>query len=204
MYTLLKPLPIRAELLKRNLRVFTGQEFMRIFSVTTSVTKHLLETNTKDGFLLRLKRGVYALGTDKPTEEEIANAMYRPSYLSFEYALAYYNLLPEMSYAITSATTKPTRLFDVSGKVYSYRTIKKEAYTGYHIVKRENGYFYIAEKEKAIIDYLYFVPLRKAPLNDRLLDTIRHKSHKLKKGKMLTYAKLFANKELSHLINTLV
>lgn len=204
MYTLLKPLIIREELLKRNLRVFTGQEIMRIFSVSTSVTKHLLETNVQNGFLLRLKRGLFALGTDKPTEEEIANALYRPSYLSFEYALAYYNLLPEMSYVITSATTKPTRLFDVSGKAFSYRTIKQEAYTGYQIVKRENGYFYIAEKEKAIIDYLYFVSLRKAPQNDRLLDTIRDKSHKLKKGKMLTYAKLFANKELSNLINTLV
>ncbi len=204
MYTLLKPLPIREELLKRNLRVFTGQDFMRIFSVSASATKHLLETNARGGFLLRLKRGLYSLDTDKPTEEEIANALYKPSYLSFEYALAYYNLLPEMSYVITSATTKPTRLFDVSGKAFSYRTIKQEAYTGYHMVKRESGFLMIAEKEKAIIDYLYFVSLRKAPQNDRLLDAIRDKTHKLKKEKMLAFAKLFANKELSHLINTLV
>jgi len=72
------------------------------------------------------------------------------------------------------------------------------------MVKRESGFLMIAEKEKAIIDYLYFVSLRKAPQNDRLLDAIRDKTHKLKKEKMLAFAKLFANKELSNLINTLV
>ena len=138
MYTLLKPLQVREELLKRNLRIFSGQEFKRIFQTSPQSTKYFIETQVHKGLFSRLKRGVYALKTDLPSEEEIANAIYKPSYVSFEYALAYYNLIPEMVYTITSATTKPTRLFDVSGIAYSYRTIKKEVFTGYFLKKIED------------------------------------------------------------------
>ena len=163
MYTLLKPMQIREELLKRNLRIFSGQEFRRIFQTSTQSTKYFLESQVLNGLFLRLKRGIYTLKTDLPSEEEIANAIYQPSYVSFEYALAYYNLIPEMVYTVTSATTKPTRLFDVSGIAYSYQTIKKEAFTGYFLRKTENKSYFIAEKEKALVDYLYFVSLKKAP-----------------------------------------
>jgi len=198
MYTLLKPLKIREELLRRGLRVFTGQEFIRIFQTSPLVTKYFLETQVKDGFLSRLKRGIYMLKTDQPSEEEIANAIYKPSYISFEYALAYYNLIPEMVYTITSATTKPTRLFDVSGKAFSYQTIKKEAFTGYSLNKIGDKIFLIAEKEKALIDYLYFVSLKKSPENDRL------ETKGFNKEKIIFYAALFKNKKLNNLIKAFI
>ncbi len=198
MYTLLKPIQIREELLKRNLRVFTGQEFTRIFQTSSHSTKYFLETQVKEGFLSRLKRGIYMLKTDQPSEEEIANAIYKPSYISFEYALAYYNLIPEMVYTITSATTKPTRLFDVSGKVFSYQTIKKEAFTGYSLNKIGDKIFLIAEKEKALIDYLYFVSLKKSPENDRL------ETKGFDKEKIIFYAALFKNKKLNNLIEAFI
>ena len=65
------------------------------------------------------------LKTDPAEEAEIANRLYQPSYLSFEYALAFYNLLPEMPYGVTSATTKPTRNFIINGLGFNYLTIKK-------------------------------------------------------------------------------
>ena len=198
MYTLLKPFQIREELLKRGLRIFTGQEFTRIFQTSSHSTKYFLETQVKEGFLSRLKRGIYMLKTDQPSEEEIANAIYKPSYISFEYALAYYNLIPEMVYTITSATTKPTRLFDVSGKVFSYQTIKKEAFTGYSLNKIGDKIFLIAEKEKALIDYLYFVSLKKSPENDRL------ETKGFDKEKIIFYAALFKNKKLNNLIEAFI
>ena len=198
MYTLLKPIQIREELLKRNLRVFTGQEFTRIFQISPYKAKYFLETQVKEGFLLRLKRGIYTLKTDLPSEEEIANAIYKPSYISFEYALAYYNLIPEMVYTITSATTKPTRLFDVSGKVFSYQTIKKEAFTGYSLNKIGDKIFLIAEKEKALVDYLYFVSIKKSSKNERL------QTKGLNKEKIIFYTSLFQNKKLLDLVHTLI
>ena len=198
MYTLLKPLQVREELLQRNLRFFSGQDFIRIFQISPHVAKYFLETQVKKGLFLRLKRGIYTLKTDIPSEEEIANAIYKPSYISFEYALAYYNLIPEMVYSVTSATTMPTRLFNVSGKAFSYQTIKKEAFTGYSLNKIEGKNFLIAEKEKALVDYLYFVSLKKSPENDRL------ETKGFDKEKIIFYATLFKNKRLNNLIKAFI
>lgn len=198
MYTLLKPIQIREELLKRNTHIFTGQEFRRIFQTSAQSTKYFLETQVKKGLFLRLKQGIYTLKTDLPSEEEIANALYKPSYISFEYALAYWNLIPEMVYAVTSATTKPTRLFDISGKAFSYRTIKKEAFTGYSLNKIGDKKFLIAEKEKALVDYLYFVSLKKSSENDRL------ETKGFNKEKIIFYSALFKNKKLNNLIKPFI
>jgi len=168
MCALLKPLSVRQELLSRNVTVFTSQDFQRIFQINHFQTKYYLEEHTRAGLFWRLKKGLYVLKTDPPPEEEIANLLYRPSYLSFEYALGAYNILPEMSYRITSATTKPTRTFEVGGKAFSYSTIKRQAFAGYLPVKRTGRTILLAEPEKALVDYLYFVSLGKKPANERL------------------------------------
>ncbi len=206
MYTLLKPIQVREELLKRRLRIFTAQDFMRIFNTSPHSTKYFLETQVHEGFLLRLKQGIYILKTDQPFEEEMANAIYKPSYISIEYALAYYHLLPEMPYTVTSATTKPTRLFTTSSSSFSYRTIKREAFTGYLLNKQENKSFLIAEKEKALVDYLYFIILQKIPGSERLLGNLKNKRYykieSLHKEKINQYAKLFENERLTNLIGS--
>jgi predicted transcriptional regulator of viral defense system len=79
MNTLLKPLQVRETLLQKKVRTFTTHDFENIFRTTPTKTKSLLETQTTQGLLIRLKRGVYALKTDLPSREEIANSLYRPS-----------------------------------------------------------------------------------------------------------------------------
>ena len=194
MYTLPKPLLVREELLMRNVRIFTPLQFERVFRTSPMQTKYFLERQAEEGFLLRLKRGLYTLKTDKPAEEEIANALYKPSYISFEYALAYYNIIPEMVYEVTSATTKPTRMFETDTLAFGYYTIKIEAYTGYSLIKKAGKEFLIAEPEKALVDYLYFVSLGKKQLNERLL------TGELNRKKLLYYASLFDRKSLSDLV----
>ena len=197
MSTLLKPFTVREKLRQTGLLLFTPAEFELVFKVSSVKAKYFLEAETRRGFLLRLKKGLYTLATDLPGEEQIANRLYKPSYLSFEYALAYHNILPEMTYTVTSATTKPTRNFTVDSKVFSFLTIKTEAYTGYRLVKNEKGSFLLAEPEKALIDYLYFVTLGKKTVNDRL------RTKELKKEKLLFYAKLYQRKKLDRLIREL-
>ena len=194
MSTLLKPLLIREELLKRNLHIFTVQEFNRLFQTPPLKTKYFLEQQAKHGLFSRLKKGLYALKTDLPSEEEIANALYRPSYISFEYALAYYGILPEMPHRVTSATTKPTRLFVTDSMSFAYYTIKISTYTGYSLVITAAKSFLIADREKALIDYLYFESLGDKPHNDRLV--LRN----INKVKLLKYAKLFKRNGLTKLI----
>ena len=194
MYTLLKPLPVREELLHRGVGIFTPQDFQRIFGANRLRTKYFLEEHTRGGLFLRLKNGLYALKTDPPPEEEIANCLYRPSYLSFEYALAAYNILPEMPYSVTSATTRPTRTFAVGERTFSYLTIKRAAYAGYAPARRSGRTVLIADPEKALVDYLYFVSLGRKPRNDRL------GTAGLDRQKALGYAGLYQRAGLDHLV----
>lgn len=208
MYTLMKPIQVREQLLERGIRIFTPQDFRRIFRTSSSTTKHFLENQAKQGLFIRLKQGLYTLKTDLPSEEELANSLYKPSYISFEYALAYFNILPEMPYTITCATTKPTRLFTIDNKAFSYRTIKKEAYTGYFLEKKSDRSFYIAEPEKALADYLYFVSLRKSTYSERLLENLKdrgyYRTNGLQKEKLIEYAQLFARKKLNSFIEKII
>lgn len=194
MSTLLKPFFVRTELLKRRLAIFTPREFAQLFRTTPEQTKYFLEESAQDGLLLRLKRGLYALPDPMPSEEEIANRLYRPSYLSFEYALAFYHILPEMVYTVTSATTKPTRAFSVADKTFTYLTIKQDAFTGYLPTPRDGKTILIAEPEKALVDYFYFVALGKKPVNDRL------NLSNLNALKLRAYAKLFLRPKLEKLV----
>lgn len=193
-----RPIRVQEALIERGINVFTGDEFRRLFQTTPLQTKKFLEDYTKRGLLQRLKRGLYALQVQPPSEEEIANALCHPSYLSFEYALAYHNILPEMVYTITSATTKDTRSFVIADKTFAYYTIKKVAYTGYTAAQKgERQRILIAEPEKALVDYLYFVSLKKKPTNDRL--RLTHLDH----SKIVQYAKLFNRPALMALLKNL-
>jgi hypothetical protein len=102
-----------------------------------------------------------------------------------------------MPYIVTSATTKPTRTFSVEDKSFSYQSIKLEAFTGYTLIKKENSYFLMAEPEKALVDYLYFVVLGKKEYNERFY------IKSLKLTKLKRYASLFKRKKLTNYINNL-
>lgn len=197
MYNLVKPLLTREELLKRRIRIFSNLEFARIFGLSPYQTEYELNKLTKEGLLARLKRGYYLLKTDPPSDEEIANALYKPSYLSFEYAMSRHGIIPESTYGLTSATTNPTRLFTKDHLAYSYYTIKQEAYTGYYLDASGNKRVLIAEPEKALADYLYFVAIGRRFWNDRF------DVSKLDKNKLIKYAKLFNRKKVMKLVEDL-
>ncbi|MDP2905124.1 MAG: hypothetical protein Q8O22_02320 [Candidatus Omnitrophota bacterium] len=152
-------------------------------------TQEFIKDHRKDLFL-KVRNGLYALRSDPPTEEAIANRLYAPSYISFEYALSRHGIIPESVYAVTSATMRITREFIVNNQSFTYSRIKKQAYRGYRTEKIEGVTVLIAEPEKALADYLYFVDLKLKLLNERL--NVR----KVKKKTVLEYAGLFGRSSL--------
>ena len=125
-----------------------------------------------------------------PSPWILANQLYKPSYLSLASALSYHGLIPESIYAVTSVTIKTTREFEVDDKTYLYRTVKKTAFAGYRSVKIGEDTALMAEPEKAVADHLYFVFLKKEPLNERLA------IGRVGRRKLLQYLKLFDNPKL--------
>lgn len=180
----LKPVIVGQKLKGKGVRLFSSEEFRRIFNVTRRAAQEFIKDHSRDLFL-KLRNGLYALRTDPPHDLEIANRLYEPSYVSFEYALAHYRLIPETVYSVTSATAKITREFLVHGKSFEYSRIKKEAYTGYRLLSVDTAKVLMATPEKALVDYCYFVDLRLKSLNERL------RAHKLNAKEVFRYARLF-------------
>jgi predicted transcriptional regulator of viral defense system len=171
----LKPIYVQKTLKEKGIRLFSPDEFQRVFSVSMRAAQEFIKDHKQDLFI-KLRNGLYALQADCPGEPEIANRLYQPSYISFEYALSHYGMIPETVYSITSATPRITRSFKVMGKAYDYYHIKRDAYQGYHPKKKHGITTLIAEPEKALVDYLYFVSLGLRSLNERLyLKKVRRK-----------------------------
>ena len=157
-------------LLRLNISIFTVKEFSKIFGIEHSKAKLFLIRNSKkkDSHILRLKRGIYAFSINPPTKFEIANKLYQPSYISFETALSHYSIIPETVYTITSTTTKRSKEFNVQNSVFKYYKIKRKLFFGYQPRKIKDKTILIAEKEKALLDYIYILSLKKQPFIERL------------------------------------
>jgi predicted transcriptional regulator of viral defense system len=112
------------------------------------------------GLVLKLKRGVYILRKDermiRPSEQYIANQLYVPSYVSMEYALGLYGLIPERVHDITSITTRKTMRIKNDIGTFVYQHIKPAAFRGFHSGLDDAGLtYFIADPEKAIVDFCY-------------------------------------------------
>ena len=117
-----------------------------------------INNECKKGILVKIKRGLYTddLYNDK---EVIANICYNPSYISFEYALSYYGVIPEVVSTFTSATfgKKNNKIYHMKDSTFDYKSVPDEVFPmGILIMKNSKDISYkIASKEKALCDLLY-------------------------------------------------
>lgn len=190
MAKILNWIEIRKKLREKGLLIFRPWDIMQLFGVSKSAVGFIVYRNAKKGLLVRLKKSqagsLYALADHLPNQYSIANRLYEPSYISFDTALSFHGIIPETIYSITSATAKATREFEVEGIRYKYFRIKKQVYTGYIPIKYKDTTILMAEPEKALADYLYFVDLKKRTLSYERIDLRR-----IKRTKLNRYIKLF-------------
>lgn len=153
---------------RHDLRLFSPLELQRVLGISAIAARFLVHRYARRGVFTKLRKGLYCLADQPPSELTIANRLYEPSYLSFEFALSYYHLIPEAAYVVTSATPRPTRTLTAMGKTFEYHRLKKSVFTGYEPIKAGKETILMATPEKALVDTLYFVDLKKKTLNDRL------------------------------------
>ena len=117
-----------------------------------------IHNECEKGILVKIKRGLYTddLYDDK---EVIANICYNPSYISFEYALSYYGIIPEYVSTFTSATfgKKNNKIYRMKDATFDYQSVPDEVFPmGVLLMKNSKGISYkFASKEKALCDLLY-------------------------------------------------
>ena len=114
----------------------------------------------ENGEIIRVRRGLYE--PDPDTEPYVlAHLVCEPSYISFDCALAYYDIIPERVVEITCATfgKRKNKVFDTPFGRYSYSDIPKSAFDiGVDHGTIDGRDFFIATKEKAVCDKLYKMP----------------------------------------------
>jgi predicted transcriptional regulator of viral defense system len=111
------------------------------------------------GELLQVKRGLFVeAGDTEWSAKSLAGMIYGPSYISFEYALAHYGLIPERADTVTSAiyNKNKNKIFHTPAGEFYYYYIPAAVYPyGVRTGSENNQSFLIAGKEKALCDTLY-------------------------------------------------
>lgn len=111
----------------------------------------------KNGEYIQIIKGLYETNPSTPGYL-LAGSIYGPSYLSFEFALAYHGLISEAVYAFTSATydKKKKKKYETPFGTFTYRDVPPGVYSlGVEIVREGDYIFRIASPEKALCDELY-------------------------------------------------
>ena len=116
-----------------------------------------IKRDADNGILFPLVRGIYETNGNADGFL-LSSYIYGPSYLSFEYALSFHNLIPERVVVYTSATfnKRKTKSYQNHFGLFTYRDVPKEAFPFFVQAYEKDTYaYFIASPEKALCDLLY-------------------------------------------------
>ena len=113
----------------------------------------------KNRELIHIKRGIYIDNENLPYQV-LSPLIYGPSYLSFQYALSVYGLIPERVniYMSASYNKNKDKVFKTPVGNFHYLYLPAKAYPYGICLLNEGGYNYLqASVEKALCDSIYKV-----------------------------------------------
>jgi len=160
--------------------IYTGEMVLDTYSFEEkpySNPRMKLSREVKAGKYIRLKRDLYETDKDVP-KIALAQAIYGPSYISFDYALSFYGVIPEFAHNVTCATfgKHKDKVFETDICNYYYTDVPKKIFPIGIECRRIYGYTYhIATIEKALCDKLYKIPpvTNRSEFEELLFDDIR-------------------------------
>lgn len=186
-----------------------GEDVLSTFGGSKAARHLQLNRWLKKGKLMRLKRGIYTLPGERRrvqfSSQWLANTLYSPSYLSLEYALSWYDMLPERVTIITSVSRLKTAKFTNPLGTFVYHSIRRELFFGFEeVFDMFQKPVLMATREKALLDYVYF---RDDWESDRkfIEENIRlQQIDALKPKKLKDCAKRFGSKKISAAVDVLL
>lgn len=135
-----------------------------------------------DGSLVRVRKGLYVFGEryrrTLVSREVLANLIYGPSYISLDYALSIYGLIPERVTEVTCITCGEKRRVTTPFGVFSYRPLSLHRYApGIVWAGEGEARYLLASPEKALVDKVWadarFRPTRQCDFNSYLFADLR-------------------------------
>lgn len=162
-----------------------------------------IKVEEKNQRLVKIKRGLY---TDSINENKffVANVLYNPSYVSFETALAFHNVIPERVNIIKSATFKKNKnkVYDTKLGGFYYQDVNKNAYPfGIEMIEMEGQIILMASKEKALTDLVSTLSPRNnmKEIEELLFDDLRINEYvfdQMNKNLLVELCDLYSSKTL--------
>jgi len=132
--------------------VFTINEIAQLYpDVSYESVRDRLYYFAKTGKLKRPHQGIYAKNDYHPFE--LANKLYKPSYISLETVLAKQDVVFQ-SYKTIFVVSYLTRTITINETEIQYRQIKGEILTNTEGIDQKDGYF-TATRERAFLDAIY-------------------------------------------------
>lgn len=162
-----------------------AQTLLQLLAVYKKPREAILRM-VKNGELIRLKNGFYLIHekiTDENNNtiipfEQIANLLYGPSYVSMEWALSFYGMIPERVHTITSVALGRRKEYHTPVGDFSYDPLSSKSYSVGITQKKSAdfvGGFLIATPEKALADLVFkrCKGLNKSQLKEELIESKR-------------------------------
>jgi len=186
----------------KQISLFNLDDFSKLFNIDKRQTLYKkIARLEKSQIIEKLIKGKYQFLFNRLNDYVIANFLYQPSYISLESALSFYGIITGFPYQITSITIKPTKSIEIKQKdpskikEFKYSQIENSLFWGYE--KKDN--FLLAEREKALLDYIYFglKGLRNLSFDEMYLSEID-------KDKLVSYTKKINNKQITKVIKSIL
>ena len=176
----------------QNFNIITYQDIKNVFG---KVNKAQLSNWKQKGYLISARKGMYILADTEIDKMLMANEL-NDSYISLEFALSFYQIIPEITQAITSISKD--RQEEVSNKfsTFYYHKISSKLFTGFILHKstiKSERFIRIAEPEKALFDLIY---LRSDLKNKNDFDALRLNLEKFRIQVFKRYSQLVKAKRI--------
>lgn len=142
--------------LKSGRKFYKISDLMKVSGLDYTACRMAAGRLASKGMLIRLGKELYGNLLVNFTPEEAACQAYLPAYLSCEYVLSRYGVIDQMPIVLTVITLLRSKKAKVGSIEVDYRHLRKKLFWGYV----RDGDAFIAEPEKAILDWLYLVSKR--------------------------------------------
>lgn len=166
-----------------------------IESKSHDVLKHQISSLAGRGWLVRIKKGFYAVANleshnfSNVSPLAIAQVLVPGSYVSFEFALNYHVHFDQLPAKVTSVATSNTRKYEFQEIEYLFVKAKPEMMTGYSEITVEGQRANVATLEKALLDFLHF---RKDGYTiDLLVEKLQEARDEIDAQKMANFSKAY-------------
>lgn len=139
----------------KDFNVISYQDIKNVFA---NVNVSQLSKWKKEKKIISVKKAYYLINNNNQDDLLLANEI-NYSYISLEYALSYYQIIPDVAQVITSVSkSRNEKIINECGS-FQYRKISGNLFTGFvlspSIIKKDR-FIRMAEPEKALFDLVYF------------------------------------------------